>query len=161
MGTRSGTIDPTVVTYLINNLGMSGKEVEDMLNRKSGLLGISGISNDFRTVCAAADEGNERAQLAVAVLTKAIKKIIGSYVAEMNGIDVLVFTAGIGENQSNLRAAVCADMDWFGIAIDPEKNKVRGEDINISAEGARVQTWVVPTDEERMIAIDTARLANA
>lgn len=161
MGTRSGTIDPTVVTYLINNLGMSGKEVEDLLNRKSGLLGISGISNDFRAVCAAADEGNERAQLAVKVLTKAIKKIIGSYVAEMNGIDVLVFTAGIGENQSNLREAVCADMDWFGIAIDLEKNKKRGEDVNISAEGARVQTWVVPTDEERMIAIDTARLAKA
>ena len=161
MGTRSGTIDPTVVTYLINNLGMSGKEVEDLLNRKSGLLGISGISNDFRAICAAADEGNERAQLAVKVLTKAIKKIIGSYVAEMNGIDVLVFTAGIGENQSNLREAVCADMDWFGIAIDLEKNKKRGEDVNISAEGARVQTWVVPTDEERMIAIDTARLAKA
>lgn len=159
MGTRSGTIDPTVVTYLINNLGMTGKQVEDMLNRESGLLGVSGISNDFRAVSAAADEGNERAKLALRILANAIKKLIGAYTAEMNGIDVLVFTAGIGENQSNLRAMVCEDMDWFGVSIDPEKNAVRGEEINISAPGAKVQTWVVPTDEERMIALDTERIA--
>ena len=159
MGTRSGSIDPTIATYLINNLGMSGKEVEDMLNRKSGLLGVSGVSNDFRAVSAAADAGNERAALAVKRLATAIKKIIGGYIAEMNGLDILVFTAGIGENQSNLRAMVCDQMDGLGIAIDAEKNRLRGEEVNISAPGARVQTWVVPTDEEYMIALDTARRA--
>jgi acetate kinase len=130
-----------------------------MLNRESGLLGVSGVSNDFRAVSAAADEGNERAKLALRILANAIKKLIGAYTAEMNGIDVLVFTAGIGENQSNLRAMVCEDMDWFGVSIDAEKNAVRGEEINISAPGAKVQTWVVPTDEERMIALDTERIA--
>ena len=159
MGTRSGSIDPTVVTYLINNLHMTGDEVEKMLNRESGLLGISGVSNDFREVSAAAAEGNERAALALKILSTAIKKIIGGYIAEMNGLDVLVFTAGIGENQSNLRAMVCDQMDGLGIAIDAEKNKVRSEEMNISAEGARVQTWIVPTDEEYAIALDTARLA--
>lgn len=159
MGTRSGSIDPTVVTYLINNLGMSGTDVENMLNRKSGLLGISGVSNDFREVSAAAADGNERAALALKILSTAIKKIIGGYIAEMNGLDVLVFTAGIGENQSNLRAMVCDQLDALGIAIDPEKNAIRGEELNISAPGARVQTWVIPTDEEYMIALDTARLA--
>lgn len=159
MGTRSGSIDPTVVTYLINNLGMSGADVEAMLNRKSGLLGVSGVSNDFREVSAAAADGNERAALALKILSTSIKKLIGGYIAEMNGLDVLVFTAGIGENQSNLRAMVCDQMDALGIAIDPEKNAVRGEELNISAPGARVQTWVVPTDEEYMIALDTARLA--
>ncbi len=159
MGTRSGAIDPTIVTYLINGLGIDSKEVANILDRKSGLLGISGVSNDFRTVCAAADAGNERAQLAIRILVLAIKKLIGAYTAEMNGLDVLVFTAGIGENQCNLRELVCKDMDWCGIAIDTEKNQVRGEEINISAPGARVQTWVVPTEEEYMIALDTMRIA--
>lgn len=159
MGTRSGTIDPTIVTHLINSEGMSATEVETMLNRRSGLLGISGISNDFREVYAAAEQGNERAKLAIDVLVHSIKKIIGSFVAEMNGLDVLVFTAGIGENQWNLREMVCGSgLDYLGIAIDLEKNKTR-EECNISADGARVQTWVVPTDEEYMIALDTQRIS--
>jgi len=160
MGTRSGTIDPTVVTYLINSVGMSGEEVEGILNRKSGLLGVSGISNDARDVTKAANEGNYRAQLALKILAHGIKKFIGSYIAEMNGIDALVFTAGLGENDIALRERVCADMDFFGIAIDAEKNNVRSETRNISADGARVQTFIIPTDEEYMIAMDTMSLVS-
>ena len=159
MGTRSGSLDPTVITYMINSLGMSGKDVEDILNRKSGLLGVSGVSNDARDVTKAAAEGNYRAQLALDILVHGIKKHIGSYVAEMNGIDVLVFTAGLGENDIALRQRVCENMDFFGIAVDPEKNNVRGEARDISADGARVRTFVIPTDEEYMIALDTEALA--
>jgi len=155
MGTRSGSIDPTVIPYIMKAKNLTVDEVEDLLNRKSGLLGVSGISNDNRNVAKAASEGNYRAQLAIKILTNSIKKIIGSYVAELNGIDVLVFTAGIGENDKSLRKAVCTDMDFFGIKIDEELNN-NGE-INISAKDARVQTLVIPTDEEYMIALDTAK----
>lgn len=158
MGTRSGSIDPTVVTYLMTAEGMSGEEIEDLLNRKSGLLGVSGVSNDFREVTAAAANGNRRAQLAIDILVNRIKKVIGSYVAEMNGLDVLVFTAGIGENQWNLREMVCGDgLTYLGVEIDIEKNKTR-EECDISAPGAKVKTWVIPTDEEYMIALDTQKL---
>ena len=159
MGTRSGSLDPTVITYMINSLGMSGKDVEDILNRKSGLLGVSGVSNDARDVTKAAAEGNYRAQLALDILVHGIKKHIGSYIAEMNGIDVLVFTAGLGENDIALRQRVCDKMDFFGIAVDPEKNNVRSETREITADGARVRTFVIPTDEEYMIALDTEALA--
>ncbi len=162
MGTRSGSIDPTVVTYLIKAKGYSAEEVEDILNKKSGLLGVSGISNDLRNVYAASVEGNERAQLAVDILVRGIKKYIGSYIAEMNGIDALVFTAGIGENQCQIRERVCEQMDYLGISIDKERNEnfTRGIPFNITAEGAKVQTWIIPTDEEYMIAVDTLKLAN-
>lgn len=155
MGTRSGSIDPTVIPYIMRAKNLSIDEVEDVLNRNSGLLGVSGISNDNRNVAKAASEGNYRAQLAIKILTNSIKKIIGSYIAELNGIDALVFTAGIGENDNCLRSAVCADMDFFGIKIDEELNKNR--EVNISAKDARVQTLVIPTDEEYMIALDTAK----
>jgi acetate kinase len=161
MGTRSGSIDPTVVTYLMKTKGYTAQEVEDIINKKSGLLGVSGLSNDCRNITAAAAEGNHRAELAVKILTNGIKKHIGSYVAEMNGIDALVFTAGIGENQANIRAMACEDMEFFGIKIDKEKNQnfTRGIPFDISADDARVRTWIIPTDEEYMIAIDTERLA--
>ena len=161
MGTRSGTIDPTVVTYLMKTKGYSAEEVENILNKKSGLLGVSGISNDLRNICSAAKEGNERAQLAIDILVNGIKKYIGSYTAEMNGLDAVVFTAGIGENQSNIRELVCENMDYLGIKIDTQKNAnfTRGIPFDITAEGARVATWIIPTDEEYMIAIDTQRLA--
>ncbi len=155
MGTRSGSIDPTVIPYIMKATNMNADEIEDLLNRKSGLLGVSGISNDNRNVAKAANEGNYRAGLAIKMLINSIKKIVGSYVAELNGIDVLVFTAGIGENDKNLREKVCADMDFFGIKIDEELNN-KGE-INISAKDAKVQTLVIPTDEEYMIALDTAK----
>lgn len=161
MGTRSGSIDPTVVTYLMKTKGYTAEQTEDILNKKSGLLGVSGISNDLRNIFAAAEEGNARAGLAIEILINGIKKHIGAYAAEMNGLDAVVFTAGIGENQANVREMVCESMDFLGIEIDKERNKnfQRGIPFDITAKGARVATWVIPTDEEYMIAIDTQRLA--
>ena len=162
MGTRSGSIDPTVVTYLMKKHGYTAQEVEDILNKKSGILGVSGVSNDLRNVTAEAKNGNARAELAIKILTNGIKKHIGAYTAEMNGLDAVVFTAGIGENQSNIRELVCENMEYLGIKIDVEKNRnfERGIPFDITAEGARVATWIIPTDEEYMIAIDTQRLAS-
>ena len=161
MGTRSGTIDPTIVTYLMKTKGYSAQEMEDILNKKSGFLGVSGLSNDCRNVSAAAANGDYRAELAIKILVNGIKKYIGSYAAEMNGLDAVVFTAGIGENQSDIRSRVCADMSFLGIEIDEDKNEnfTRGIPFNITKEGAKVQTWVIPTDEEYMIALDTQKLA--
>ena len=161
MGTRSGTIDPTVVTYLMKTKGYTPEQMEDILNKKSGLLGVSGVSNDCRNIAQAAKDGNHRAELAMKILTNGIKKYIGSYVAEMNGIDALVFTAGIGENQVDIRRDVCRNMSYLGIEIDEAKNESfeRGVPFNITKDGAKVQTWIIPTDEEYMIAIDTQRLA--
>lgn len=161
MGTRSGTIDPTVVTYIMKEKGYTPEEMDNVLNKKSGLLGISGISNDCRNIAAAAKDGNKRAELALKIMANGIKKHIGSYVAEMNGLDALVFTAGIGENQSDIRQSVCKDMSYLGIEIDEDKNVnfERGVPFDISAEGAKVKTWIIPTDEEYMIALDTKRLA--
>lgn len=162
MGTRSGNIDPTVVTYLMKTKGYTAQEVEDILNKKSGLLGVSGISNDCRNLASAAEEGNYRAELAIKIMVNGIKKYIGSYMAEMNGLDALVFTAGIGENQFNIRRMVCENMSALGIEIDEDKNEnfTRGIPFDITKEGAKVATWIIPTDEEYMIALDTQRLAS-
>lgn len=158
MGTRSGSIDPTVIPYIMKTRGLNADEIEDLLNRKSGLLGVSGVSNDSRKVEQAANEGNYRAQLARKILFNSIKKHIGSYIAEMNGIDVLVFTAGIGENSADTRSEVCKDMEFFGIEINEELNAAaRGKESDISANGAKVKTLVIPTNEEYMIALDTAK----
>ena len=161
MGTRSGSIDPTVVSYIMKKEGLEPAEVEKLLNSKSGLLGISGISSDCRDITIAKDEGNKRAALAMDVLVHYIKKIIGSYVAEMNGLDALVFTAGIGENDRRVREAVCRDMSYLGIEIDEELNMTspKGVDVELTKEGARVRTFVIPTNEEYMIALDTYALA--
>ena len=136
------------------------EETEKLLNNQSGLLGVSGVSSDCRDVREAANSGNERAKLAIKILIHNIKKIIGSYVAEMNGVDALVFTAGIGENDRELRAAVCKDMSYLGVAIDEETNATcpRGEIADISAKDAKVKTFVIPTNEEYMIAFDTQNL---
>ena len=160
MGTRSGAIDPTVPTYIQKVKNITPQEVEDILNKKSGLLGVSGISSDGRDVTAAAKEGNHRAQLALDILVHNIKKIIGSYVAEMNGVDALVFTAGIGENDRALREAVCKEMSYLGIEIDENINKTckSGEVVDISSSNAKVKTFVIPTNEEYMIALDTLNL---
>lgn len=162
MGTRSGTIDPNVVTYLMKTKGYTPEETEDILNKKSGLLGISGLSNDCRNVTEAANNGNARARLAIDILVNGIKKYIGSYTAEMNGLDVLVFTAGLGENQWKIREAVCAEMSCLGIEIDNDRNEhfERGVPFDITKDGARVRTLIIPTNEEYMIALDTERLAN-
>lgn len=158
MGTRSGTIDPTVIPYIMKERNLSAEEVENILNKKSGLLGVSGLSNDFRNVLNAAKEGDYRSGLAIKMLSGGIKKYIGSYIAEMNGIDAVVFTAGIGENSSDIRSLVCADMDYLGIKIDEDKNNsVMGKAADISADDAKVKTLVIPTDEEYMIALDTVK----
>jgi len=162
LGTRSGAIDPTVAPYRMKKEGISAEEVEKLLNSKSGLLGVSGVSSDCRDITTAANSGNARAALALKILTHNIKKIIGSYVAEMNGVDVLVFTAGIGENDRVLRQNVCRDMSYLGIKIDEELNMScpSGEVVELTAEGASVRTFVIPTNEEYMIALDTLALAN-
>ncbi len=160
MGTRSGALDPTVPTYIMRKKGLTAAETEKVLNNQSGLLGVSGVSSDCRDVATAAAEGNHRAELALKILVHNIKKIIGSYIAEMNGVDAIVFTAGIGENDRAMRQNVCENMDGLGIVIDKEYNMncPRGEDVDISAEGAMVKTFVIPTNEEYMIALDTQNL---
>ena len=161
MGTRCGNIDPTVVPFLIKTLGVSAADVDNILNKKSGLLGVSGVSSDCREVNAAANEGNARAKLAIDLLVHEAKKIIGSYVAEMNGVDAIVFTAGIGENDRALREKICADMDAVGIVMDNDVNAncPRGEAYELTGKGSRARVFVIPTDEEYMIALDALKLA--
>lgn len=160
MGTRCGSIDPSIIPYVMNQAGLTADEVNDIINKKSGLLGVSGVSNDARYVWDAANEGNHRAKLAMGILVHYAKKIIGSYIAELNGIDVLIFTAGMGENDRLTRELITNDMSFFGIEIDKEKNMTgpRGVNLDISANGAKVKTLVIPTDEEYMIALDTEAL---
>ena len=160
MGTRSGSVDPTVVTYIMKKEGLTPEETEKLLNSKSGLIGVSGISSDCRDVLEAQDAGNKRAALAMDILVHYIKKIIGSYVAEMNGLDALVFTAGIGENDGIVRDMICKDLSYLGIEIDNDINLScgRGVQTEITKKGAKVRTFAIPTNEEYMIALDTYEL---
>lgn len=160
MGTRSGSFDPTVLTYIMKDEGLTAEQAEELINKQSGLLGISGISNDARNVEDAAKKGNKRAVLARKMVANSVKKLIGSYYAELNGLDVLVFTAGIGENDSDIRRMVCEEMDALGIVIDDSKNTnaPHGDEFEITAEGAAVRTFILPTNEELMIARDAAAL---
>lgn len=160
MGTRSGSIDPTVVTYIMKKEGLSADEAEGLLNSKSGLIGVSGVSSDCRDVLEAQNAGNDRARLAMDILVHYVKKIIGSYIAEMNGLDALVFTAGIGENDAIVREMLCKDLSYLGIEIDSDINLSlkRGEQGEITRAGAKVRTFAIPTDEEYMIALDTYQL---
>ncbi len=160
MGTRSGAIDPTVVTFLQKAEGLTAEEADKLLNKQSGLFGISGVTSDCRDIRDAAAAGNYRAKLAMKILCHNIKKIIGSYVAEMNGVDAVVFTAGIGENDRDLRAEVCKEMSYLGIELDEEINAncPRGEFADVTAKGAKAKTLVIPTNEEYMIALDTQNL---
>ena len=160
MGTRSGDLDPAVVERIMD---MSGKDIHQTmayLNKESGLLGISGISSDIRDIQKVADT-NDDARLAVDMLCYRVKKYIGEYVAVLNGVDAIAFTAGTGENRPEIRQQIIDGLDWLGIVADKEKNFgfVRGENFDITADGSRTQIWVVPTDEEMMIARDTKRLA--
>ncbi len=159
MGTRCGDIDAGIMEYLMNKYGMDIKEMLNIMNKKSGVLGVSGVSSDFRDLEAAGKEGNKRAALAVEVFEYGVKKLIGSYAAAMGGVDAVIFTAGVGENGGGNRASITSGLEFMGIKIDAEKNKIRGEEIDISAEGATVRTLVIPTNEELMIALDTAALA--
>lgn len=158
MGTRSGTIDPEVVTFLMEKEDLTVKGVSTLLNKKSGVLGISGVSSDFRDLHDAADNGNKRAQLAIDIFCYGVKKFIGEYIAAMNGVDAIVFTAGVGENNSVARKQILDNMDFFGIIIDEQKNKVRGKEIDISTPDATVKTLIIPTNEELAIARETVRL---
>jgi acetate kinase len=158
MGTRSGSIDPAIITFLMNKKNMTIDEVDELLNKKSGVLGISGVSNDFRDIEKAAEEGNERAQLALDKFYYIVKKYIASYTAAMGGIDVLVFTAGLGENSIEARKAICEDLEYLGIEIDDENNNVRGKEQLISKEGKKVKVYVIPTNEELMIAREAVEI---
>ncbi|MCD7947660.1 MAG: acetate kinase [Oscillospiraceae bacterium] len=158
MGTRCGAIDPSIVEYLMQVRNMTAEEVNDVMNKKSGVLGISGVSSDFRDLDKAAAEGNERAQLAIDLFCYKVTKRIGSAAAGMGGVDVVIFTAGVGENSADLRAKIVSGLEFIGIAIDPEKNNTRGKETDISAPGAKVHTLIVPTNEELVIAMDTASI---
>ncbi|MEG0769326.1 MAG: acetate kinase [Ruthenibacterium sp.] len=156
MGTRCGDVDPSVITYLCEVTGKNGAEMSDLLNKESGLLGVSGVSSDNRDIETAVKEGNARAKLASEMLSYQIKKYIGSYAAVMDGVDAVVFTGGIGENASDVRTSVCETLGYLGVKIDAEKNAKRGLALNdLTAEGARVKTLVICTNEELMIARDT------
>lgn len=158
MGTRCGNIDPEIVTFLMSKENLDIKGISTLLNKKSGVLGVSGVSSDFRDLHDAADSGNKRAQLAIEIFSYGVKKVIGEYLAAMNGADAIVFTAGVGENNPVVRNMILKDMDFFGIKIDEQKNNTRGKEIDISAEGATVKTLVVPTNEELAIARETMKL---
>lgn len=158
MGTRCGAIDPAIVTSLIEQNGYDAAMLNDLLNKKSGVLGISGISSDFRDLDEAADNGNERAELALEIFAYGVKKFIGSYAVAMGGIDALVFTAGIGENNSGIRKRILAGLEFLGVEVDEEKNSLRGQEMDISKEGAKVRTFVIPTNEELAIARETVKI---
>ncbi|MGE4548613.1 MAG: acetate/propionate family kinase [Intestinibacillus sp.] len=158
MGTRAGNIDPAIIEFLAEHEDLSAKEVIEILNKKSGMLGVSGVSSDFRDLDNAINEGNQRAALAKTMFNLSVKKIIGSYIAEMGGVDAIVFTAGVGENDRSVRWDVCEHMEYLGIKVDPEKNKYRGKQMDISVDWARVRVLVIPTNEELVIAQDTERL---
>jgi len=158
MGTRSGDLDPAVVTFLQEKEGFSSEQVNNLLNKKSGVLGISGVSSDFRSLEEASDAGNERAALAMEMFAYRVRKYIGAYAAAMGGVDAIVFTAGLGENSALMREKICAGLEFLGVKIDAEKNNVRGREVDFSATDAKVRTLLVPTNEELMIARDTLAL---
>lgn len=157
MGTRCGDIDPAIVPYLMKKENLTPDEIDTIMNKKSGLLGITGISSDFRDAEAAMNEGNERAKLGLDMFRYQIAKYIGSYVIALGGCDAIVFTAGIGENNAGHRAVICEYLECLGVKIDPEKNKLRG-DVDFTGEGSTMKTFIIPTDEELMIAQDTMEL---
>ena len=158
MGTRSGALDPAVVTYIMCRQNFTVDQMNDFLNSKCGALGVSGISSDFRDIEVAAEQGNMRAQLALDIFEHDVKQFIGSYAAVMGGVDALIFTAGVGENSVSMRASVCKNMSYLGINLDLEKNKVRGEEVDVSETNSRCRVLVIPTNEELMIALDTLEL---
>ncbi|MBQ2966819.1 MAG: acetate kinase [Clostridia bacterium] len=158
MGTRCGDIDPAVVTFLQEKEGLSASEIDAIMNKKSGILGLSGVSSDFRDVEASAKEGNKVAEIGLNMFDYQVKKYIGSYAAAMGGVDAIVFTAGVGENNKVMRANVAKGLAFMGVKIDDEKNAIRGEEIDISAEGASVRVLVIPTNEELAIAMETKAL---
>ena len=160
MGTRSGDVDPTVVQYICNHDNMSVDEVLNMLNKKSGVLALSGVSSDFRDLDEAADAGNERAKLALDVFNHRVIKYVGSYVAVLNGVDAIAFTGGIGENSPAIRKTICSAFSYMGIKIDDEANQIRGKRQEISTADSSAKVFVLPTNEELFIARETKRLTS-
>ncbi|MGP1570362.1 MAG: acetate/propionate family kinase [Eubacteriales bacterium] len=160
MGTRSGDIDPAIVTFISEKEKLTPQQANDVLNKKSGVLGISGISSDFRDLEEAAAKGDERAQLAIDAFVHRVKHYMGAYIAQMNGVDAIVFTAGVGENAKEMREAICANLDNLGIKIDKKRNDVRGKETIISTDDAKVKVLLIPTNEELMIAKDTVSIVS-
>ena len=159
MGTRCGSIDPAIVKFIAEAKNISVAEVDTLMNKESGVYGISGVSSDFRDLDAAAAEGNERAKLALDMFVYSVRKYIGQYIVQMGGVDAIVFTAGVGENDAKMREAITRNLEFLGIELDKEKNaSVRGREEIVSTEGSRVKVVVVPTNEELMIARDTKEL---
>lgn len=158
MGTRSGSIDPAIIPFLAKNEGLTISEIDSILNKKSGVLGISGVSSDFRDLSAAAQDGNERAALALDMFVHSVQGYIGRYASIMGGVDVITFAGGVGENDIATRAKILAGQEFMGVKIDEAKNNVRGVDAEISADDSKVRVFVVPTDEELTIARDTKRI---
>ncbi|MDD4084396.1 MAG: acetate kinase [Acholeplasmataceae bacterium] len=155
MGTRSGEIDPAIIPFLMEKENMTAPQIDDYLNKRSGILGISGLSSDFRDLETAANRGDERSQLAIDLFAYKVKKYIGGYVAAMGGVDAIVFTAGVGENSPFMRDKICNGLEYLGTRIDPERNNVRGKAQEISVKRAGVKIFVIPTNEELVIARDT------
>lgn len=158
MGTRSGEIDPAIIPFLMEKENMNAQQIDDYLNRRSGILGISGLSSDFRDLESAANRGDERSQLAIDLFAYKVKKYIGGYVAAMGGVDAIIFTAGLGENSPFMRDKICNGLEYLGTRVDPELNKLRGKQMEISIKRARVKIFVIPTNEELVIARDTLNI---
>ena len=161
MGTRVGDVDPGAMQFIMNKYNMDIDSMLNVLNKKSGVLGISGVSSDFRDLEAAAEQGNERAKLALDMFDYSVAKVVGSYAAAMNGVDAVIFTAGVGENAPTTRAGICSYLGYLGAELDEEANAKRGDDRCISKPGSKVQLWVIPTNEELVIARDTRDIVSA
>ena len=160
MGTRSGDIDPAVIPFLSEKEKMSIKEIDTLLNKKSGVLGVSGVSSDFRDIEGEAEKGNDRARLALDMFHTRVKKYIGAYMAELEGVDAIVFTAGLGENSAESREEICKGLESLGIEIDVDANKVRGKEQLISKKDSKIKIYVIPTNEELVIARDTLEIVS-
>ena len=160
MGTRSGDLDAGILEYLMNKYSMDIKEMLNVLNKKSGVLGISGVSSDFRDLEQAAEQGNHRAGLALEAFQYGVKKLVGAYAAAMGGVDAIVFTAGVGENDAGTRMAVASGLEFMGVKMDADANNVRGKEAVISAPDSKVAVLLIPTDEELMIASDTQEIVS-
>lgn len=159
MGTRCGSIDPAIIKFIADNKNMSLDEIDDLINKKSGVFGISGVSSDFRDLDAAAKDGNERAQLALDMFVYSVRKYIGQYAVQMGGVDAIVFTAGVGENDAKMREAITKNLEFLGICVDTDKNSgIHGDEAVVSTADSKVKVLVVPTNEELMIARETADL---
>ena len=162
MVTRSGDLDPSVVTEIMDREGLTAKEVNSLLNKKSGLYGMTGLNPDFREIeLASYEDDKPKAKTAIKLFTKTIAEFVAKYAVSLNGIDTIIFTGGIGENQINIRKAICEHLTWMGVEIDLDKNNVRSEEIKISTENSKVEVYIVPTDEEMVIARDTKAIVES